>query len=942
MNSPQRQFLPWDEPCLPQAAVWLIDRYRDQRLCDMQRVLCVTPIRRAGRLLTAMLTEACQGEGLVLLPPRCITPGDLGERLLPIAGALASSQEARMAWEAAAQGVAAEDLQPLLPRDASAFTREVRRDLAGICARLHDEVRSEGASFRSIARRLEKLDQPSEVERWKALETILQRYRRLLRDAGLTDRHDAITSALTRAAESDEHRRDLILIGAVDLNHQQRRTVECCSARTIALIHAPRSLADHFDSLGCVIPDRWARRPIELEDQQIESAAGPFDQAQSVMSLLARLPADTSVDDVTIGTGDDRLADPIRQAGHWARLPIHDSAGRALDTTAPFRLLEGLAEWIESGRFEHLASLLRHPDVESHVFNRAQRLKLEVATDWLTLLDRYFSEHLHEQIDGTWLGDTDHHARLAAAYDAVQELASLFERGQPSLAVHCASIGRLLELLYASRSAHGKNRADVRAAEALRDAILPFARCPTMLQPEMSAPEALRFLLAQVGETVVPPEVEEDEVEMLGWLELHLDTAPYLILAGVNDGSIPQMGGPDAFLPNTLRQETRLLHNDRRLGRDAYQFQAILKSRQVTLITGRQTAEGDPLTPSRFLLACDDDTLVRRVLQLCPKTHDALRRTLPIGAPPPAPDARFGLPPLPESMPAPEAMSVTEFKIYLQCPYRYALSRLLRLKTHDDDRAELDALQFGSLAHDVLKRFGRDQAMIDCEDERVIRAFLLDQLHMEATRFGHQHLPAVRLQLARLEQRLCRFATLQAQWRREGWRITECELEMMGDVSLDIPGDAPMPLRGIIDRVDEHDSGGRWRIIDYKTSEGGRGPEQMHRDRDGDWIDLQLPLYRYMMASAPERPISGAVELGYIVMPRKVDDVALLVGDWSESEIESGIERARQVVRDIRAGEFGWNPEHHPRWDDFARICRTTVYQEQDALASAEAEGDAV
>ena len=101
--------------------------------------------------------------------------------------------------------------------------------------------------------------------------------------------------------------------------------------------------------------------------------------------------------------------------------------------------------------------------------------------------------------------------------------------------------------------------------------------------------------LESQDETVV---VGLDEIELLGWLELHLDCAPVLIVAGVNDGCIPATGGADAILPDRLRQRLGLLHDDSRYARDAYLLRAILASRpEVTIVAGRHDADDEPLTP---------------------------------------------------------------------------------------------------------------------------------------------------------------------------------------------------------------------------------------------------------------------------------------------------------------------------------------------------------
>src|SRR5204863_6658673 len=95
-------------------------------------------------------------------------------------------------------------------------------------------------------------------------------------------------------------------------------------------------------------------------------------------------------------------------------------------------------------------------------------------------------------------------------------------------------------------------------------------------------------------------------------------------------------------------------------------------------------------------------------------------------------------------------------------------------------------------------------------------------------RDGPDPMPAVRVQIARLEQRLRSSARFQAQHFAEGWRIKHCELKFDGDVPLDIPKQAPMPIYGKIDRIDHNEKTGAWLIMDYKTSESGHSPHFIH------------------------------------------------------------------------------------------------------------------
>jgi hypothetical protein len=471
----------------------------------------------------------------------------------------------------------------------------------------------------------------------------------------------------------------------------------------------------------------------------------------------------------------------------------------------------------------------------------------------------------------------------------------------------------------------------------LRDVIERIARMDQVLQPRVDAATAIAMLLDEARGETIPSDVRADQIEALGWLELHLDPAPVLVVTGCNDGHVPEAVSSDLFLPDGLRKALGVMHNERRYARDAYRLQAIAYSRErLTIISGRTTAAGDPLLPSRLLLACDDETMLARIRRMC-GDGSAHGRALPIGAPRCGMTSAFSIPELPQSITPPDRMAVTAFRQYLACPYRYALQYLLKLRVTEDAAVELDAMRFGTLAHDVLEAFGRDARMRNGEDPDELREYLIETLwRMVARTYGRSPMPAVRLQAARLEQRLAAFATLQARMRAEGWRIEHAEYEFDESALLDIPEQEPMRITGKIDRIDRHEGTGAWRIIDYKSGEGGKTPFEAHHGRktlpksgDIEWQDLQLPLYDHL---ARQKVIDGDAELGYIVLPKKPDDVKWLRAEWMQEQLDDAIERAREVVRGIRAGVFEINESFHSPFDDFARICQTMTFGgEEDA-----------
>jgi hypothetical protein len=439
----------------------------------------------------------------------------------------------------------------------------------------------------------------------------------------------------------------------------------------------------------------------------------------------------------------------------------------------------------------------------------------------------------------------------------------------------------------------------------------------------------------------------------------------------MNEGVVPTSVNSDLFLPDALRSQLGVDDNARRFARDAYALTVLTKTREdLHLVLGRRTWEGNPLVPSRLLLATDPDSLVPLSLRLFGPAEQRADEPRELS------DDGDEIPQEPLVVPAPrpvapvDVLNVTDFKSYRACPYRFYLSRVLRLEALTDDVVELDALAFGELLHRVLDRFGRGPTK-DSEEEEQIALSLVQLLHECAeARLGVDLPPALQIQLAQGEQRLRAFAREQAAWRRQGWQIVHTERTV---TTAHTPWDQqklPVPLKGRIDRIDRHSKTGRWAVLDYKSSDQGDAPRASHhlgaRGRElqaDDWFDLQLPLYRYLakdavqqggnqmerdgtrgtvasagrsiscqennnftVSSAGASNLEGLV-LGYVVLPRDPKATSFQLADWSRTELQTADEAACQIAHDIFAGRF-WPPNPMPAYgpDEFSAICQDKVF----------------
>ena len=993
-----RQWLDWHRPLLPAAAAWLISQHSDGKRCDLRQVRCVLPGTRAGKLLLHALLAQCAAAGLRLVPPQVLTPGTMVDQLVPPTPDTASALECTLAWMHVLREAAPEQIAALLPTRPDGQDWPAWHELAAQIGGIVEELAGELLSLRDVAKVAARMDMEREALRWAMLERLSDRYRERLRRCGRVDPHERRHQAVAGLVDADmpvDPGYSLVLIGVVDLARVQRAVLRAYGERATALIHAPEALVDGFDADGCLDRTFWTGRIVHIPDHQLIIADRPSDQAQAVVECLAKLGGNYRPEQISIGIGDDKLSPTMIQAGEWADITVHDPRGQSVLRSRPFRLLDAGLEWANQPRFAAFAALMRHPDVEAWVRRSLGPRKprdasssdvsssdvsspnasssdasspeappglppmVDVAAvlalvpdpsqpvqpvqedmpglEWLTVLDRYYTEHLQDTGGGPWLGDDKTVRRMEILDDIVRRLFAPLKGERRPLTEWFEPVLEILRNAYGHIDVGTTQLSEARVARTCLEiarTLGALVGAAAELQPSVDGPTGLRLVLAQIASLRVADDPRAGQIEMLGWLDLHHDPAPILILSGFNDGAIPQAVSADAFLPDGLREHLGILANGRRYARDLYLLEAIRHSREhVTFIAGRQAADGEPLTPSRLLLAGAQHLLPARVLRLCDPAH-ALRRNLPYGAPPAGGVSGFRIPEVPAGVVGLEAMTVTEFGWYLRCPFRYYLKYIRRLREVEDAAVELDALRFGNLTHEVLQHFGEDREYARSTDPLRIAGYL-EELLVERARagYGADPLPAIRIQLARLRERLRVFARYQARRSAEGWVIRHCEFELPAETFLEIPDQAPMRIKGKIDRIDQNERDGSWMIIDYKTSEAGKTPDRTHkasRSSGRVWDDLQLPLYHHLAA---QHGVSGSVQLAYMNLPKKAEQETIHVARWSLADLDDAIGTARDIVRNVRAGRFDMADDYPARFEDaFANICQTRVFGGADDL----------
>ncbi|MEM7476516.1 MAG: UvrD-helicase domain-containing protein, partial [Planctomycetota bacterium] len=916
----ERIFLGWDEPVLNSTVERLLRVYRQEQEWDLRQLTIVLPGGLAAHRLEELLALKSQTLGLTFYPPTVLTTGQLPERLYRPKHQFATELVQHLSWMQALQATSTEVLQHLIPVPPPTSASSQWLELGKTIAKLHRELASELLDFQAVVENLPP--RHVEAERWSCLAELQSRYHAILDQLSLWDIQTARLVALKNKEPQDyarNHPQKVLVVGCVDLNSTQRGFLDAIAPQAEVWVAAPASEKRMFDEYGCLELEKWQQHVLSIPSKSLLVGNGPRDQVELAAACIADLQSEYASTQISVGVADNALLPELRHRFDLCGVPTRYGPGDKLPGSEPVKLLSLIGKFLEGRSYLSFAALVRHPAVSNLLHRQARQLP----SDWLAKLDSYYQESLPKRIDKF----VD---KSATGADEYMLVVKTIDKWLAKLTRKPQKVALLVQpLLHVLRTCYDRITCDLddeiesalyAAAKTLAKALVELRDVPQTLQPELTATEVIDWLVQSLAQRQVSELPDPDRVELLGWLDLALDDAPALIVTGVHDGVVPEALNADPFLPNSLRKQLGMADNERRLARDLYAAQVMLKTRDsVTFVTGKVDAKGDPVTPSRLLMACELQDLPARILHLTSDDHSdtpaevvqswsvAAGSKPALEIPRPAADLR------------PKHVTVTAFRDYLQCPYRYYLRHVLRLKPQDDSLAELQASQFGVLIHDALEQLVGP--MGSCTDEEQIAEFLISHLHQSvAVRFGEAPAAPVLIQIEQAELRLKAFARSQAQRAEEGWEILFTESGVDAKDELRIGNHQELCLVGRVDRIDYHPDLDLWAIWDYKTSESAKDPVQVHWSKSKGWLDLQLPLYRHL---ARKLGIDSEPMLGYISLPKQASKTRFYAAEFSQEQLREADMIANDVVTRIASGKYWPDEWETPTFDDYARICQT-------------------
>ena len=255
---------------------------------------------------------------------------------------------------------------------------------------------------------------------------------------------------------------------------------------------------------------------------------------------------------------------------------------------------------------------------------------------------------------------------------------------------------------------------------------------------------------------------------------------------------------------------------------------------------------------------------------------------------------------------------------YLHCPFTYFLRKTFG-ESEDYRAEELDASEFGNLAHNALEAWGSG-ALKDSTDADAIAAELEEKVDaLLAERFGLEIPAIVALQGESVKRRLRRFAALQAARAAEGWRVMATERKMKV-----VYGHTT--VAGRCDRIDFKAQTGEWCVVDYKTWDSKDRAVAFEQPKDKEtgktirvWKSLQLPLYCAMLDADPDFPEAKRehITASYCILAKTAADTCYSES-FSGADVPDAEAKVKELIAGIERGIF-WPAATEPEWKwDFA------------------------
>lgn len=747
--------------------------------------------------------------------------------------------------------------------------------------------------------------------RWKSLAYLEEEFFGRAQKTGKTPRFSALIEAAKNPGKMEYS--EIAILGNPDISGLTTTLLESAQAESGAKISMLVFGEDEslFDEYGRPVPEKYNEKDLHIADGDIGTYADVPGEIRAVGSLAQKYLPDA---EAALSIACDQENNAALFASRLADFGVKAVAlaPETLRNTSFYSLVKSFFEFYRQRTFVNFLGLLKNP----HVMDLAERLSGKGVSAILSDADFILKEAVPataEQAAKTISGRSGKSGAFAgAAYlaDLIFTLSNAADgigaaRDKPECIKEAV-------LMLAQKNA-GEN--ELSAAEAFEISIAEISAAQAGAKTKFEAEEVFELVLAAIEGVNIETERDPEAIALQDWVEIFWADTPHVVLADMNDGTVPLANRDGPFLNDTMREMLGLRCQRLRQARDAYMLETLYESRKgggraCSICVPLTNLKSDPTVPSRILF--QTDKLPERVEKLFAVPKDSSSK----------PHANYPWKLRAPNVDFPKKLSATKINAYLKSPWDFYLKYVMKAEPFDQQKNELDAAQMGDVFHAVFDSFAHS-ALRDSDNGGEISSWLLKKLEeISLERFGTKPRAQIRIQLFGLAQRLSASAYAQAEHRRAGWKISEAELPF----SFDFEG---WEISGRFDRIDENERDGSILIIDYKTfdkagagcTKAGHVREKTDRKSgevlEREWLNLQMPLYlRAARKIWPDKKISCA----YFAAPKDTSQTIIDVWDDLDCAYESAMGKMKEVVGKIEAREF--SPDKKPEFDNYADVFR--------------------
>lgn len=927
-------FLGWDRPVsvLSAEKLFTYDKKSTLSAIDLSHILIIVPTKQSGRLLENELLKIAEKENCVLFPPEFKTPLNLLE--LPKNSPDAVNELTSM-MEALTR---CSDLSTLFPKGTPQKDGGRYEAAKTICT-LRSTLAERGLLIADVTENSFIME--NEPQRWHDLCSLENVYREVLNERGFIDRTDALKSASVNPVSVNFKK--VIVVSVPDPLPLAINAVKIIdeSIPVEIWINAPESEKNSFDSFGIPKENSFNLLP-DLPDKNITIVKKPSDASEKTISILAEKD-NLSVDDIGLALFTEELINPFIDSFEERGYSTYDPAGESCGKGVLFNLVKSFLQLLVENDYETFSTICRNP----HFTESLEGIK---RGEFLAYLDKFHDEIL--PIDSNRFYSEIIKVSEKSEYLYLKNAVLKFPKSLIQIISNKDIDNNIEQLLNFLTEIYSKPKSFINKeqeesfelkAKKISSLIQEFKNIISTLN--VSSNEATRLLLSNIEKSAVYAPHSADSIPLQGWLEMNWSPAGNIILTGFNEGFIPESITSDLILPESARRALQLKNNAQRMTRDLFLMRTLIESRKENLhiIVLKTNSQGDPLKPSRILFSCEKDKLINRALYLfgedSPQTAEVAivseRSEKPLLCPA-LPDKTLN------------RISVTAFKNYLSCPFRFFLEKLLGMKHLFGNANQMDNMVFGTLCHWALEQYGKN-FVGDHYNVNEVKEFIISKLQQKITeKYGFKPALAIQLQFENAKRRLEKAAVVEVESRIDGWEIVECEYN--AEALID-----DILVSGKIDRIEYNPKIKKWRIIDFKTSAKVEAPDKAHFGKEAIesdskllsfnvrenkppqlWKNLQLPLYiKLLDCNNSLTSTDGTIfdsslmnfELGYFNLPDAVSETGLSFWKgYTPAITESAFNCAREVIRRIKERDF-WPPADKIDFDNFEELYTEGIFE---------------